>query len=105
MGSGHSGHAPLNIEYLRNVMIRYMSFGASSMERKRLLPVICTLLEFSEEDVKKLLKGLKWEWWGGTEMMKSIKNIKPVPTPTLERRRASRSSSDRPLLDPQNHFN
>ncbi len=82
-----------------------MSFGASSMERRRLLPVICTLLDFSVEDVTKLLKGLKWEWWGGTEMMKSIKNIKPTPTPTTpERRISSFIDSDRPLLDPQDNF-
>eukprot|EP01084_Bolivina_argentea_P249999 418688_1 len=106
IGSENSGQAPLSIEYLRNIMLRYMSFGASSMERRRLLPVICTLLDFSEEDVRKLMKGLKWEWWGGTEIMKSTKKIKPTSsTPTNERRGSLEESSDRgPLLDPQNNY-
>ncbi len=75
------------------------------MERKRLLPVICTLLDFSEEDVRRLLKGLKWEWWGGTEMMKSTKNIKPAePSHTHRQRSRSFGNAERPLLDQRNGF-
>jgi myosin heavy subunit len=56
----------LNVEYLKNVILQYMTFGASSAERGRLVPVISTLLEFSEEERSMVLKGLRMEWWGGT---------------------------------------
>ena len=47
--------------------------GANSKERHSLLPVLATLLAFSETELARVREGLKWEAWGGLLQVKEIK--------------------------------
>ncbi|CAM9342541.1 unnamed protein product, partial [Phaeothamnion confervicola] len=64
----------VNLEYLKNVVVQYMTFGAGTSERRALVPVIATLLQFGDEDRQRVQAGLSWEWWGG---MMSVKTVTP----------------------------
>lgn len=46
----------INIEYLRNVILKFMSFDISSVERSNLVQVIANLLEFSPEETDTAIK-------------------------------------------------
>ncbi len=46
----------INIEYLRNVILKFMSFDISSVERSNLVQVIANLLEFSSEETDTAIK-------------------------------------------------
>jgi GRIP domain len=63
----------VNVEYLKSVVITYLTMGANSKERHSLLPVLATLLAFSESELARVREGLKWEAWGGLLQVKEIK--------------------------------
>lgn len=68
----------VNMEYLKNVVVQYMSFRPGSSQQSRLIPVLSTLLQFSTRDMKDIksasnARRSSWTSWG-TE----TKDYKPI---------------------------
>lgn len=68
----------VNMEYLKNVVVQYMSFRPGSSQQSRLIPVLSTLLQFSASDIKEIKNASSsrrssWTSWG-TE----TKDYKPI---------------------------
>lgn len=68
----------VNMEYLKNVVVQYMSFRPGSSQQSRLVPVLSTLLQFSARDMKEIksasnARRSSWTSWG-TE----TKDYKPI---------------------------
>lgn len=68
----------VNMEYLKNVVVQYMSFRPGSSQQSRLIPVLSTLLQFSAKDMKEIksasnARRSSWTSWG-TE----TKDYKPI---------------------------
>uniref|UniRef100_M4BZL2 GRIP domain-containing protein n=1 Tax=Hyaloperonospora arabidopsidis (strain Emoy2) TaxID=559515 RepID=M4BZL2_HYAAE len=61
----------VNMEYLKNVVVQYMSFRPGSSEQARLIPVLSTLLQFTAIDVKEVehasYRGNSWTSWGSSD--------------------------------------
>lgn len=75
----------VNMEYLKNVVVQYMSFRPGSSQQARLVPVLSTLLQFSAHDMKEIknassTRRSSWTSWG-TET-KDYKPILDAKTPT-----------------------
>uniref|UniRef100_A0A7R9U638 GRIP domain-containing protein n=1 Tax=Pinguiococcus pyrenoidosus TaxID=172671 RepID=A0A7R9U638_9STRA len=47
----------VNAEYLKNVLVEYLSFPAGSSERKVLFPVLAMLLQFDQSDLHRISEG------------------------------------------------
>lgn len=93
----------VNMEYLKNVVVQYMSFRPGSSQQTRLIPVLTTLLQFTAQDIGEIKKAAanrrsSWTNWGvvGGSSTSGIsdKEFNPVPIP-------SRTSSH-PSLPSQN---
>lgn len=70
----------VNMEYLKNVVLRYMTFGSSSSEAKILVPVISTLLQFSDAERRKIERPKGWgEWFGSTKVLHAPAHLGPPP--------------------------
>jgi len=55
----------VNIDYLKSIVVQYLSKPPGSSERGALLPVIATLLQFDAGDYKTIEDGKnKLTWWG-----------------------------------------
>jgi GRIP domain len=55
----------VNVDYLKSVVVQYLSLPPGSSERARLLPVLATLLQFNDGDYKTIEEGKqKLSWWG-----------------------------------------
>lgn len=55
----------VNLDYLKSVVVQYLSLPSGTSERARLLPVLATLLQFNEADYKTIEEGKqKVSWWG-----------------------------------------
>ena len=64
----------VNVEYLKGVLVKYLGLPSGSSERKSLLGVLATLLQFGPEDYKSIEQGYKqvsW-FWGGAVQAKEI---------------------------------
>lgn len=89
----------VNMEYLKNVVVQYMSFRPGSSQQARLVPVLTTLLQFSSTDMADIKEATSnrrssWGAWGSEK--KEYKSIitggtPPRPTPTASS--ASRTGS------------
>merc|ERR1711862_789671 len=54
-----------NLDYLKSIIVQYLSKPPGSSERASLLPVIATLLQFDGRDYKAIEEGAqKVSWWG-----------------------------------------
>jgi hypothetical protein len=59
------GQKKVNLNYLKDVVVKYLSHPPGSSERAQLLPVLATLLEFDSADYKIIEAGKqKLSWWG-----------------------------------------
>mmetsp|Transcript_28131 Transcript_28131/g.99964 ORF Transcript_28131/g.99964 Transcript_28131/m.99964 type:complete len:109 (-) Transcript_28131:92-418(-) len=47
----------VNMEYVKNVILRYMTVPQNSSEQQTLIPVLATILQFTPEDVRALRNG------------------------------------------------
>lgn len=57
----------VNLDYLKSIVVKYLSFPSGSTERAGLLRVLATLLQFDEKDYKTIEEGKnKVSWWGGS---------------------------------------
>ncbi|CAI5745812.1 unnamed protein product [Peronospora destructor] len=69
----------VNMEYLKNVVVQYMSFQSGSSQQERLIPVLFTLLQFTAADVKKIkdaeIRGNSWTSWGSSDASLDYKPI------------------------------
>jgi hypothetical protein len=55
----------VNLDYLKSIVVQYLSLPPGSSERARLLPVLATLLQFDDSDYKIIEEGKnKISWWG-----------------------------------------
>ncbi|GKZ00025.1 hypothetical protein MPSEU_000955900 [Mayamaea pseudoterrestris] len=55
----------VNIDYLKGIIVQYLSLPSGSTERAGLLPVIATLLQFNPQDYRRIEEGKnKISWWG-----------------------------------------
>lgn len=63
----------INIDYLKSIVVQYLSLPSGSTERAQLLPVLATLLQFDEGDYKTIQEGKsKVSWWDGSVIPKLI---------------------------------
>ena len=44
--------AQVNLDYLKSILVRFLSFEPSHPQRKALIPVIATILQFSPDEVR-----------------------------------------------------
>ncbi|RQM14486.1 hypothetical protein DD237_004744 [Peronospora effusa] len=69
----------VNMEYLKNVVVQYMSFQPGSSQQERLIPVLSTLLQFTAADVKEIkdaaTRGNSWTSWGSSDASLDYKPI------------------------------
>lgn len=87
----------VNMEYLKNVVLRYMTFGSTATESKSLVPVIATLLQFSEAEVQRIVKPKSWsEWWAG-----NTKYVAPPASPAPGSAASARTGSAAGASPPQ----
>lgn len=68
----------VNMEYLKNVVVQYMSFRPGSSQQARLVPVLSTLLQFSAGDMREIknasnARRSSWTSWGS-----ETKDYKPI---------------------------
>ena len=55
----------VNMDYLKSIVVQYLAKPPGSSERKALLPVLATLLQFDAADYKAIEEGKqKVSWWG-----------------------------------------
>ena len=55
----------VNLDYLKDVVVKYLALPSGSSERARLLPVLATLLQFNPNDYNVIEEGKqKLSWWG-----------------------------------------
>lgn len=59
----------VNLDYLKSIVVQYLSKPPGSSERAALLPVLATLLQFDDSDYRSIEEGKKKvNWlWGGVE--------------------------------------
>ncbi|KAG7401120.1 hypothetical protein PHYBOEH_003003 [Phytophthora boehmeriae] len=69
----------VNMEYLKNVVVQYMSFRPGSSQQARLVPVLTTLLQFTAADIKEIKhatrRGNSWTSWGTSDTSLDYKPI------------------------------
>ncbi|KAF4321360.1 hypothetical protein BBO99_00004760 [Phytophthora kernoviae] len=69
----------VNMEYLKNVVVQYMSFRPGSSQQARLIPVLTTLLQFTAADTKEIKhatrRGNSWTSWGTSDTSLDYKPI------------------------------
>lgn len=69
----------VNMEYLKNVVVQYMSFRPGTSEQARLVPVLTTLLQFTAADIKEIKRaarrGNSWTSWGSSDTELDYKPI------------------------------
>ena len=77
----------VNIDYLKSIVVQYLSLPPGSTERAGLLPVLATLLQFEDKDYKTIENGKhRVSWWGSSVIPKMISaptspSIPPTPMP------------------------
>jgi len=55
----------VNLDYLKSIVVQYLSLPSGSNERASLLPVLATLLQFNAQDYQIIEEGKKKvSWWG-----------------------------------------
>ncbi len=58
----------VNMDYLKSIVVQFLSKPPGTSERTALLPVLATLLQFDANDYKMIEEGKKsMSWWGGVE--------------------------------------
>ena len=55
----------VNMEYLKNIVVQFMSFQSGSSEHQSLTPVLATLLQFTPEDLRSIRDSQSAWYWGG----------------------------------------
>ncbi len=59
----HAHSAPVNLQYLKNILVRYLSTTDGS-EHRRMLPALVTLMRFSADEQKSILDAITEEEGG-----------------------------------------
>jgi chromosome segregation ATPase len=72
----------VNLDYLKSVVVQYLSLPTASSERARLLPVLATLLQFDPKDYRIIEEGKnKIGWWGSVAPTLISDGLSPSATP------------------------
>ncbi|KAF0685849.1 Aste57867_22324 [Aphanomyces stellatus] len=70
----------VNMEYLKNVVVQYMSFRPGSSQQQKLMPVLSMLLQFTPEDLEEVNSSSKHaSSWTSWSERKPVRNINPPP--------------------------
>lgn len=64
----------LNMDYLKNIILQYMTFPINSSERQSLVPVIGMLLQFNSNEINEVMKAMRDPQWG-SRPIKSVKKL------------------------------
>jgi hypothetical protein len=72
----------VNLDYLKGIVVQFLSKPPGSSERESLLPVLATLLQFDAQDYKTIEAGKTNTSWLGYVMPKIISAPTPAPVPT-----------------------
>jgi len=63
----------INLDYLKSIVVKFLSLPTGSSEKASLLPVLATLLQFDDDDYKTIDQGKnKVDWFWGTIIPTSI---------------------------------
>lgn len=82
----------VNLDYLKGIVVQYLSKPPGSSEREALLPVLATLLQFDSNDYKTIEDGKnKLSWWGGVS---PILITPPTPKPARQEQAAPLLSAE-----------
>ncbi|TMW63840.1 hypothetical protein Poli38472_002781 [Pythium oligandrum] len=84
----------VNMEYLKNVIVQYMSFTPGSSQQTRLVPVITTLLQFTAADIKEIKKASRRSSWASWGMEQTA--YRPIVVPSQPSNVTPRSASSIP---------
>jgi hypothetical protein len=58
----------VNMDYLKSIVVQFLSLPPGTSERAALLPVLATLLQFDAKDYRMIEEGKsKVSWWGTVE--------------------------------------
>ena len=83
----------VNIDYLKSIIVKFLSLPTGSSEKSSLLPVLATLLQFDDEDYKIIDAGKsKVDWLWGTIVPKSISAPSKASTAIFSSGEISRNS-------------
>jgi hypothetical protein len=63
----------VNMDYLKNIVLQYMSFPMQSPERISLVPVIAMLLQFNSKELAEAEQSLKDSLWSTARPVKEVK--------------------------------
>ncbi|OWZ19050.1 hypothetical protein PHMEG_0006762 [Phytophthora megakarya] len=96
----------VNMEYLKNVVVQYMSFRPGSSQQARLVPVLTTLLQFTAADIKEIKhaarRGNSWTSWASSDASLDYKPIvigaghrHPIAPPSAQDNGGQRSPLNR----------
>ena len=55
----------VNMDYLKNIVLQYITFPVQAPEKLSLIPVLAMLLQFSQEELKTAENALKYPQWTG----------------------------------------
>uniref|UniRef100_A0A7S2ULP5 GRIP domain-containing protein n=2 Tax=Attheya septentrionalis TaxID=420275 RepID=A0A7S2ULP5_9STRA len=87
----------VNLDYLKSIVVQYLSKPPGSSERSALLPVLATLLQFDPSDYQAIEAGQqKVSWWGTVEAT----YIDRTPSSQVIQPRASQEPQQVSLLSP-----
>ena len=93
----------VNVDYLKGVLVKYLSLPSGSSERKSLLSVIATLLQFGPEDYHTIETGYQQtSWFWGAVAPKEIgaKRSTPTKPPAATPRPVAAPNSSAPGVPP-----
>ncbi|ETW05612.1 hypothetical protein, variant [Aphanomyces invadans] len=85
----------VNMEYLKNVVVQYMSFRPGSSQQLKLIPVLSTLLQFTPEDMDEVHSSTKqassWTSWSEKKPVRNITAPPPIVIPQRKKVGSPRS--------------
>ncbi len=89
----------VNIDYLKSIVVQYLSLPPGSTERAGLLPVLATLLQFDEGDYRIIEEGKnKVSWWGSSVVPKLINAPTTASARSVVATNGARPNTTRPAV-------
>jgi len=88
----------INVDYLKSIIVQYLSKPPGSSERNALLPVIATLLQFDQTDYKLIEEGKDKVSWFGSVLPTRIQRAQQIPEGNNVSNEANGENQASPLL-------
>lgn len=90
------------MDYLKNIVLQYMSFPMQSPERISLVPVIAMLLQFNSKELAEAEQSLKDSLWSTARPVKEVKrNLMKAASYTPSTSSTYSSLNNRSTTSPQ----